>query len=103
MFEEYLANTVITSAIEIMFIPCFIGMPCASLETIEWLVSVPKILVATNKMIRHAEDLGSWEVSNKFSHLYMLIMQLLHMQVQILLFLLICFYIWSHYKKTRHL
>ncbi|KAL3820177.1 hypothetical protein ACJIZ3_006082 [Penstemon smallii] len=64
-FEEYFSNTVITSCIYLMFSASFIGMESASKETSDWLFSRPNMVVATAKLGRYVEDLGSHERENK--------------------------------------
>ncbi|KAL0419573.1 UNVERIFIED_CONTAM: Cis-muuroladiene synthase [Sesamum radiatum] len=60
-FEDYFANTVYTSCIYVMLTVPIPGMQSASEETIDWLMSEPKILIATAKMGRYVEDLGTHE------------------------------------------
>ncbi|KAL0435391.1 UNVERIFIED_CONTAM: Gamma-cadinene synthase [Sesamum radiatum] len=64
-FEDYFANTVYTSCIYVMFTALIPGVQSASEETIDWLMSEPKILIATAKMGRYVEDLGTHERENK--------------------------------------
>ncbi|KAL2231064.1 UNVERIFIED_CONTAM: Gamma-cadinene synthase, partial [Sesamum indicum] len=64
-FEDYFANTVYTSCIYVMFTALIPGMQSASEETIDWLMSEPEILIATAKMGRYVEDLGTHERENK--------------------------------------
>ncbi|KAK6161730.1 hypothetical protein DH2020_005111 [Rehmannia glutinosa] len=64
-FDEYMNNSVITSCIYVMLTSLFPGMKSVTKETIEWLMSEPKILISTAKMGRHMEDLGSQERENR--------------------------------------
>ncbi|KAK6164143.1 hypothetical protein DH2020_001007 [Rehmannia glutinosa] len=48
-FEEYIANTVITSCIYVISSATIPGMKSVSKETIDWLRSVPKIVIASAK------------------------------------------------------
>nr|QNC49792.1 terpene synthase 10 [Leucophyllum frutescens] len=64
-FEEYFANTVITSCIYVMFTAGFQGTKSVSKEVMDWLSSQPDVLVATAKMGRYVEDLGSYEREEK--------------------------------------
>ncbi|EYU31456.1 hypothetical protein ABFS82_07G067500 [Erythranthe guttata] len=63
--EEYLKNSVITSSIFVMFTAHFPGMKSVTQETIDWLLSNPKIVVSTAMIGRHIDDLGSHERENK--------------------------------------
>ncbi|KAK4407398.1 Dicarboxylate transporter 1, chloroplastic [Sesamum angolense] len=60
-FEDYFANTVYMSCIYVMLTVPIPGMQSASEESIDWLMSEPKILMATVKMGRYVEDLGTHE------------------------------------------
>uniref|UniRef100_A0A1W7HBY5 Putative gamma-cadinene synthase n=1 Tax=Scoparia dulcis TaxID=107240 RepID=A0A1W7HBY5_SCODU len=65
-FDEYFANTVITSCIYVMFTAIIPGMKSVTKETIDWLVTEPnKMVIATAKMGRYLEDLGSHERENR--------------------------------------
>ncbi|KAK6161726.1 hypothetical protein DH2020_005107 [Rehmannia glutinosa] len=64
-FEEYMNNSVITSCIYVMFTALVPGMKSVTKETIDWLMSEPKILISTAKMGRHLEDLGTHERENR--------------------------------------
>ncbi|KAL7105814.1 hypothetical protein ACP275_07G069200 [Erythranthe tilingii] len=63
--EEYLKNSVITSCVFVMFTAHFPGMKSVTQETIDWLLSNPKIVVSTAMIGRHIDDLGSHERENK--------------------------------------
>ncbi|EYU31464.1 hypothetical protein ABFS82_07G068000 [Erythranthe guttata] len=63
--EEYLKNSVITSCVFVMFTAHFPGMKSVTQETIDWLLSNPKIVVSTAMIGRHIEDLGSHERENR--------------------------------------
>ncbi|KAL7145229.1 hypothetical protein ABFS83_07G066800 [Erythranthe nasuta] len=65
LLEEYLKNSVITSSIFVMFTAHFPGMKSVTQETIDWLLSNPKIVVLTAMIGRHIDDLGSHERENK--------------------------------------
>ncbi|PIM97842.1 Gamma-curcumene synthase [Handroanthus impetiginosus] len=61
-FEEYYANSLITSTAYVIFIALVPGMKSVTKETIDWLLSEPKIVITTNKMSRYYDDLGSYEL-----------------------------------------
>ncbi|KAL7145231.1 hypothetical protein ABFS83_07G066900 [Erythranthe nasuta] len=63
--EEYLKNSVITSSIFVMFTAHFPGMKSVTQETIDWLLSNPKIVVSAAMMGRLIDDLGCHERENK--------------------------------------
>lgn len=63
-YEEYMRNSVITSCMYVMFTSLVPGMKSVNEETVQWLLSEPKIVISTAKMGRTLEDLGSHEVSD---------------------------------------
>ncbi|KAL8515829.1 hypothetical protein ACS0TY_014506 [Phlomoides rotata] len=63
-FEEYMNNSVITSGINMIFSVPISGIKSATKEDIDWLLSEPKIVISTAKMVRHIQDLGSHEREN---------------------------------------
>ncbi|PIN00288.1 Gamma-curcumene synthase [Handroanthus impetiginosus] len=61
-FEEYYTNSLITSTVYVILIIALVpGMKSVTKETIDWLLSEPKIVITTNKMSRYYDDLGSYE------------------------------------------
>nr|QEY10185.1 terpene synthase 1 [Scutellaria barbata] len=64
-FEEYMNNSMITSCIYVMFTSLVPGIQSITKETIDWLLSEPKIVISTAKMGRHLEDLASHERENR--------------------------------------
>ncbi|KAK6164146.1 hypothetical protein DH2020_001010 [Rehmannia glutinosa] len=65
-FEDYIANTVITSTIYVMCAWTIPGMKSVSKETIDWLRSEPKIVIASAKVCRYLDDLGSYQAGMDF-------------------------------------
>ncbi|PIN00125.1 Beta-farnesene synthase [Handroanthus impetiginosus] len=63
-FEEYYANSVITSCLFVLFTGHFPGMKSVTKETIDWLLSEPKIVITAAKTGRYYNDLGSHEREN---------------------------------------
>ncbi|KAI3449960.1 hypothetical protein Pfo_006625 [Paulownia fortunei] len=63
-FEDYLANSVFTGCIYVMLTAIIPGMKSASEEIIDWLMSEPKIVIASAKMGRYVDDLASHKVSS---------------------------------------
>ncbi|KAL7152771.1 hypothetical protein ABFS83_04G120700 [Erythranthe nasuta] len=65
-FEDYSVNTVITSC---LYVFCSWMMPAmrhvSSKETIDWLMSDPKIIAASAKVCRFLDDLGSYQRERK--------------------------------------
>ncbi|KAL0459232.1 UNVERIFIED_CONTAM: Vetispiradiene synthase 1, partial [Sesamum latifolium] len=61
-YEEYLVNTVVTSCIYVFVTVGIPGLKSASKESIDWLMSEPnKALIASTRVCRHADDIGSDE------------------------------------------
>ncbi|KAL3650161.1 hypothetical protein CASFOL_006564 [Castilleja foliolosa] len=60
-YEEYLANSLYTSCIYVVTTAIIPSMKSASTESINWLMSDPKIITATVKLGRYLDDLGSRE------------------------------------------
>ncbi|KAK6119786.1 hypothetical protein DH2020_046469 [Rehmannia glutinosa] len=61
-FEEYIVNSEITSCIYVISSWTIMGMKSAvSKEIIDWLMSQPKIIIASAKVCRHLDDLSSFE------------------------------------------
>ncbi|KAL2231072.1 UNVERIFIED_CONTAM: Gamma-curcumene synthase, partial [Sesamum indicum] len=59
-YEEYIANTVVTSCIYVFLTVGIPGLKFASKESIDWLMSEPnKALIASTRICRHADDIGS--------------------------------------------
>lgn len=63
-FEKYFSNTLITGCIFLMYKAAFLGMESATEEVIEWVLSNPKLALASAKMGRYIEDISSHEVRN---------------------------------------
>ncbi|PIN00640.1 Gamma-curcumene synthase [Handroanthus impetiginosus] len=63
-FEEYYANSVITSCLFVLFTAHFPGMKSVTKETIDWLLSEPKIVITAAKIGRYYNDLASNEREN---------------------------------------
>ncbi|KAL9170108.1 hypothetical protein ABFS82_04G122200 [Erythranthe guttata] len=65
-FEDYSVNTVITSC---LYVFCSWMMPgmrhVSSKETVDWLMSDPKIIAASAKVCRFLDDLGSYQRERK--------------------------------------
>ncbi|KAL0459217.1 UNVERIFIED_CONTAM: Cis-muuroladiene synthase, partial [Sesamum latifolium] len=61
-YEEYIANTVVTSCIYAILLAIIPGIKSASKETIDWLITEPKGLIASTRVCRYADDMGSDEV-----------------------------------------
>ncbi|KAI3449959.1 hypothetical protein Pfo_006624 [Paulownia fortunei] len=64
-FEDYIVNTVITSCIYVFCSATIPGVKSVSKETIDWLISEPKIVIASAKVCRYLDDLGSYERESK--------------------------------------
>ncbi|EYU17870.1 hypothetical protein MIMGU_mgv1a025978mg [Erythranthe guttata] len=74
-FDEYISNVLSTSClyVNVLSTSCLyvllsavvVGMKSVDKETIDWLLSYPKIVVSAAKLGRHLEDLGSHERENK--------------------------------------
>ncbi|KAI3470008.1 hypothetical protein Pfo_026671 [Paulownia fortunei] len=64
-FEDYMTNSIITSCLYVMFTALVVGMKSVTKETIDWLLSDPKMVISATKLGRHLEDLGSHERENK--------------------------------------
>ncbi|KAK6119783.1 hypothetical protein DH2020_046474 [Rehmannia glutinosa] len=60
-FEDYIVNSAITSCIYVMSSGTFPGMKSVSKETIDWMMREPKIVMASAKVCRYLDDLGSFE------------------------------------------
>ncbi|KAL2231042.1 UNVERIFIED_CONTAM: Gamma-cadinene synthase [Sesamum indicum] len=61
-YEEYIANTVVTSCIYVFLTVGIPGLKSAAKESIDWLMSEPnKALIASTRICRHADDIGSDE------------------------------------------
>ncbi|KAI3470009.1 hypothetical protein Pfo_026672 [Paulownia fortunei] len=69
-FEDFMTNSVITSATYLIFTALVPGMKSVTKETIDWLLSAPKIVISAAKMARHLQDLGSHEVSTIIQYLF---------------------------------
>ncbi|KAL0459221.1 UNVERIFIED_CONTAM: Gamma-cadinene synthase [Sesamum latifolium] len=64
-YEEYIVNTVLTSCIYAILLAIIPGIKSASQETIDWLMTEPKGLVASTRVCRYADDVGSDEREGK--------------------------------------
>ncbi|XP_057766271.1 gamma-cadinene synthase-like [Salvia miltiorrhiza] len=64
-YEEYMRNSVITSCVYVMFTAFIPTMKSFNEETIQWLLSAPKIVTSTAKLGRQLQDLASHERENK--------------------------------------
>ncbi|PIN22639.1 cis-muuroladiene synthase [Handroanthus impetiginosus] len=64
-FEEYYENSVTTSCVYVMFTAHFPGMKSVTKETVDWLLSEPKIVITTAKTGRYYDDLGTHEREHK--------------------------------------
>ncbi|KAL0300335.1 UNVERIFIED_CONTAM: Gamma-cadinene synthase [Sesamum calycinum] len=64
-YEEYIVNTVVTSCIYVILLGIIPGIKSASKETIDWLMTEPKALVASTRVCRYADDVGSDEREGK--------------------------------------
>ncbi|KAL0459220.1 UNVERIFIED_CONTAM: Gamma-cadinene synthase [Sesamum latifolium] len=65
-YEEYIVNTIVTSCIYIFLTMGIPGIKIASKESIDWLMSEPnKALIASTRVCRHANDVGSDERESK--------------------------------------
>ncbi|KAL0297920.1 UNVERIFIED_CONTAM: Gamma-cadinene synthase [Sesamum calycinum] len=61
-YEEYMVNTVVTSCIYVLLTVGIPGLKSASKEAIDWVMSEPnKALIASTRVCRHADDIGSDE------------------------------------------
>ncbi|KAK6161771.1 hypothetical protein DH2020_005152 [Rehmannia glutinosa] len=67
-FEDYIANTMITSCLYVICSSTIPGMKSVTKETIDWMMSEPKIFKASAKVCRYLDDLGSFEVSTNYIH-----------------------------------
>ncbi|KAK4419563.1 Gamma-cadinene synthase [Sesamum alatum] len=65
-YDEYIVNTVVTSCIYVFLTVGIPGIKSASEEAIHWLMSQPnKALMASIRVCRHADDVGSDERESK--------------------------------------
>ncbi|KAK6161756.1 hypothetical protein DH2020_005137 [Rehmannia glutinosa] len=64
-FEDYIANTMITSCLYVICSSTIPGMKSVTKETIDWMMSEPKIFKASAKVCRYLDDLGSFEREGK--------------------------------------
>ncbi|KAL0389337.1 UNVERIFIED_CONTAM: Gamma-cadinene synthase [Sesamum calycinum] len=64
-YEEYIVNTVVTSCIYVILLGIIPGIKSASKETIDWLMTEPKALIASTRVCRYADDVGSDEREGK--------------------------------------
>ncbi|KAI3449958.1 hypothetical protein Pfo_006623 [Paulownia fortunei] len=64
-FEDYLANSVFTGCIYVLCSGTIPGMKSVTEETIDWLMSEPKIIEASTKVCRYLNDLGGYERESK--------------------------------------
>ncbi|XP_011080427.1 gamma-cadinene synthase [Sesamum indicum] len=66
-YEEYIANTVVTSCIYVFLIVGILGIKSTSKESIDWLMTDEpnKALIASTRVCRHADDVGSDERESK--------------------------------------
>ncbi|KAL3618141.1 hypothetical protein CASFOL_038462 [Castilleja foliolosa] len=64
-FQEYIENSVIAGCIFAISSPTIPGMKSVTKETIDWLTSVPKIVVASLTVCRYLDDLGSFNRESK--------------------------------------
>nr|QEY10189.1 terpene synthase 5 [Scutellaria barbata] len=64
-YEDYLPNSVTTSGTHVIFTALLPSMESLTKETIDWVLSDPKILVSTAKMVRLLNDLASHERESK--------------------------------------
>ncbi|KAL0419574.1 UNVERIFIED_CONTAM: Gamma-cadinene synthase [Sesamum radiatum] len=65
-YEEYMVNTVVTSCIYVFLTVGIPGLKSASKEAIDWVMSEPnKALIASTRVCRHADDIGSDERENR--------------------------------------
>lgn len=62
-FEEYMMNARFTTLIYVSFIVVIPGLKSATKETIDWLLSYPKIVESVVEMGRLLDDLSSYQVS----------------------------------------
>ncbi|GFQ01962.1 cis-muuroladiene synthase [Phtheirospermum japonicum] len=60
-FEEYLANSLHPSCIYVVTTSMIPSMKSLSVESVDWLMSDPKILIATIMLGRYLDDMGSRE------------------------------------------
>ncbi|KAH6818181.1 hypothetical protein C2S51_001784 [Perilla frutescens var. frutescens] len=58
-YEEYMANSIITALMYVTFTAIVPGIKSATKETINWLLSHPKLVVSTAVLGRHLDDLAS--------------------------------------------
>ncbi|KAL0419575.1 UNVERIFIED_CONTAM: Gamma-cadinene synthase [Sesamum radiatum] len=65
-YEEYIVNTVVTSCIYVILLGIIPGIKSASNETIDWLMTEPKALIASTRVCRYADDVGSDEIVISF-------------------------------------
>lgn len=62
-FEEYMTNSVIRSCMPMTLSAVVPGCTTATKETLDWLLSEPKILISASKIVRLLDDLATHEVS----------------------------------------
>nr|QIQ56001.1 putative terpene synthase 10 [Eremophila drummondii] len=60
-FEDHIANAVIVGGCDAILSACYMGMESATEEAFDWLKTVPKIVAASNNMVRFMNDIGSYE------------------------------------------
>ncbi|KAK6141551.1 hypothetical protein DH2020_024707 [Rehmannia glutinosa] len=60
-FEDYIVNSRITSCVYALCSGTIPGMKYVSKETIDWLMSEPKIVIALAKVCRYLDDLSGYE------------------------------------------
>ncbi|KAL3645125.1 hypothetical protein CASFOL_010305 [Castilleja foliolosa] len=60
-FDNYIANTTITSCLYVLCSTTIPGMKSVSNETVDWLRNEPEIVKASAKVCRYLDDLGSFE------------------------------------------
>ncbi|XP_011080335.1 gamma-cadinene synthase [Sesamum indicum] len=68
-FEEYVANMMVTSCVYVLLTSNILAAKSAPKETIDWLMSEPKIVAAAAKIGRYLNDLGSYERESKGGNL----------------------------------
>ncbi|KAH6763555.1 hypothetical protein C2S52_020988 [Perilla frutescens var. hirtella] len=64
-FEEYVKNSVIRSCLPMTFGSLVPGLPSVTKETIDWMLTQPKIFMSSSIILRLLDDLGSHERENR--------------------------------------
>ncbi|KAH6786535.1 hypothetical protein C2S52_006087 [Perilla frutescens var. hirtella] len=64
-FEEYMSNSRLTTMLYVTFIATTIGIKSSTKETIDWLLTDPKVLTSASDICRLRDDVASHQRERK--------------------------------------